>query len=206
VRRKLSLITFLWSYVRILCHMWPIMCRECDRQCVSQGQLSLALKHMFGMITQWSKTFSTKLSRLRVLLGNIRHHIAAVFTSVEQFVTRQAVKWGASSLWRHSTWHSWHVCNIHCDVRSSVVYCCRWMLNLMSIQPQLNEQCTILWALTLSAYTRFCAYKWNMCPYWGVFQQSYFISVCKITAVESQTSILVLFCAVIRSRKPRILP
>jgi hypothetical protein len=40
------------------------------------------------MITE----FSTKLSKIHVLLGNIHHQLDAVFTSLEEFVRRQTVK------------------------------------------------------------------------------------------------------------------
>jgi hypothetical protein len=51
-KRKLSLGTFLWSYVKICCHMWTIMCRDYNTQCVCQGLLNLILKNLFGMITE----------------------------------------------------------------------------------------------------------------------------------------------------------
>jgi hypothetical protein len=41
-----------------------------------------------------------------------------------------------------------------CKKQCGVVYCCNRMLNFISTQPQLNEQYTVLWALTISAYTR----------------------------------------------------
>jgi hypothetical protein len=91
-KRKLSLGTFLWSYGRAFCHIWTIMCKECDTQCVCQGQPNLIFKNLFGMITEWSPTFSPKHA----------NNIAVVFTSLEQFVRRQTVKWSASSLGRHS--------------------------------------------------------------------------------------------------------
>jgi hypothetical protein len=56
------------------------------------------------------------------------------------------------------------VCNIYIDVRSSVVYCCEGMLNLISIQPQVSEQYailrvhTFLTALGMSAYASFYAF------------------------------------------------
>jgi hypothetical protein len=37
VEKKFSLETFLWSYDRIFCYMWKIMCMEYDTQCVCQG-------------------------------------------------------------------------------------------------------------------------------------------------------------------------
>jgi hypothetical protein len=55
-------------------------------------KLNLILGNLFGMIAERSPTFSPKLSRTHVLLGNIHHHITVVFTSVEVFVRRQAVK------------------------------------------------------------------------------------------------------------------
>jgi hypothetical protein len=79
------------------------MCRECDTQCVYQGQLNLALKDMFGVITELSPTFSTELSRLHVFLGKVHHQIPVLFTSVEEVVTRHTVKSSASSLETHST-------------------------------------------------------------------------------------------------------
>jgi hypothetical protein len=62
VKRKLSLGTFLWSYGRTFCHIWTIICREYHIQCVCQGQLNLIFKNLFGMITEWSPTFSPKHS------------------------------------------------------------------------------------------------------------------------------------------------
>jgi hypothetical protein len=76
VKRKLSLITFLSSCVRI-CHMWM----ECLTQCVCQGQINLILKNLFGMITGSSPTFWPKLSRLHVLLSNIPSHNCSVHIS-----------------------------------------------------------------------------------------------------------------------------
>jgi hypothetical protein len=57
VKRKLSLGTFLWCYDRTFCHIWTIMCREYDTQCVCQGHLNLIFKNLFGMITERSSTF-----------------------------------------------------------------------------------------------------------------------------------------------------
>jgi hypothetical protein len=57
VETKFSLETFLWSYGKMFCHMWKIMCMEYDTQCVCQGQLNLIFQNLFGMITE----FSTKL-------------------------------------------------------------------------------------------------------------------------------------------------
>jgi hypothetical protein len=77
------------------------------------------------------------------------------------------------------------------------------MLNLISIHPQLNEEYiilrehNILAALTLHSFTQFCAEKSNTCYHLEIFLQSYFITVCKITTVESLTFILVLLCCVI---------
>jgi hypothetical protein len=45
-----------------LCHIWTIMCRKYDTQYVRQGQLNLIFKNLFGMITEWSPTFSPKYS------------------------------------------------------------------------------------------------------------------------------------------------
>jgi hypothetical protein len=61
------------------------MCKEYDTQCVCEGQLNMILKNLFGMITELSPTFSPKLSTIHVLLGNIHHHLAVLFTSVEKF-------------------------------------------------------------------------------------------------------------------------
>jgi hypothetical protein len=54
------------------------------------GKLNLILRNLFDMITERSLTFSPKLSRIHVLLGNIHHHINVMFISVEVFVRRQA--------------------------------------------------------------------------------------------------------------------
>jgi hypothetical protein len=104
VKRKLSLGTFWLSYGRSFCHMWTIVCREYDTQCVCEGQQNVILKNLYGMITEWRPTFSPKLSNIliHVLLCNIHHHLAVVFTSLEEFVRRQTVKWRESSLRRHS--------------------------------------------------------------------------------------------------------
>jgi hypothetical protein len=56
------------------------------------GKHNLILRNLFGVITERCPTFSPKLSRIHVLLGNINHHITVVFTSVEVFVRRQAVE------------------------------------------------------------------------------------------------------------------
>jgi hypothetical protein len=87
MKRKLSLGTFLWSYGRIFCQIWTIMCREYDTQCVCQGQLNLIFINLFVMITE----FSPKLSKIRAVLRNVHHHLAVVFTSLEEFVRRQTV-------------------------------------------------------------------------------------------------------------------
>jgi hypothetical protein len=102
VKRKLSLVTFLWSYGRIFCHIWTHMSREYDIQCVCQGQLNLIFKNLFGMITEWSTTFHPNIQIIYVPLGNIHQHVDVVFTSLEQFVRIQTVKWSASFLQRHS--------------------------------------------------------------------------------------------------------
>jgi hypothetical protein len=88
---------------QISCHVWTIMCSECDTQCVSQNQLHMILKNLLGIITESPSTFSPKLSRLHVLSANIHQHTAVLFTSVEESVRRQHVKWSPNSLWRHST-------------------------------------------------------------------------------------------------------
>jgi hypothetical protein len=102
LNRKLSLLIFLWSYVRIFCPMQTIMCREWATQCVYEGQLNLIMRNLLVMITESSPTFSSKLSRLHILLGNKHHHIAVLFTSVEGFVRELAVKWSAVCQWRRS--------------------------------------------------------------------------------------------------------
>jgi hypothetical protein len=103
VKIELSLKTFLWSHVKISCHMWAIMCSKCDTQSVSQNQLHMILKNLLGIITESPSTFSPKLSRLHVLLGNIHQHTTILFTSVEESVWRQHVKWSPNCLWRHWT-------------------------------------------------------------------------------------------------------
>jgi hypothetical protein len=60
VKRKLSLRTFLWSYGRTF--IFGQSCVGNDTQCVCQGQLNQIFKNLFGMITEWSPTFSPKLS------------------------------------------------------------------------------------------------------------------------------------------------
>jgi hypothetical protein len=92
VKTELSLMTFLWSHVKIPCHMWTIMCSKCDTQSVSQNQLYKILKNLLGIITESPSTCSPKLSRLRVLLANIHHYTTVLFTSVEEIVRRQHVK------------------------------------------------------------------------------------------------------------------
>jgi hypothetical protein len=52
VKRKLSLGTFWLSYGRIFCHMWTIMCREYDTQCVCESQQNVIFKNLYGMITE----------------------------------------------------------------------------------------------------------------------------------------------------------
>jgi hypothetical protein len=52
VKRKLSLIIFMWCYVGICSHMWTAMCSECQTQCVCQGKLNLILNNFFGVITE----------------------------------------------------------------------------------------------------------------------------------------------------------
>jgi hypothetical protein len=37
VRVKISLISFIWAYVRLLSQMWTVMCMQCDTQCLCQG-------------------------------------------------------------------------------------------------------------------------------------------------------------------------
>jgi hypothetical protein len=49
VKRNLSLGIFLWSYGRTFCHIWKIMCKECDTQCVCQD---LIFKNLFDMLTE----------------------------------------------------------------------------------------------------------------------------------------------------------
>jgi hypothetical protein len=59
MRRRLSLTIFLWSYVRMSCHMWTTLCRECDRQCLYHVELNLILKNLFGVMTSniFTQTF-----------------------------------------------------------------------------------------------------------------------------------------------------
>jgi hypothetical protein len=64
VETKLSLETFLWSYGRIFCHMWKIMCIH--TMCMSRVAEPDFPKPLW-MITE----FSTKPSKIHVLLGNI---------------------------------------------------------------------------------------------------------------------------------------
>jgi hypothetical protein len=103
VKWKLSLITILWSYVRILCicvdnyvqGMWHSAC------------MWRAAKPDFEE-SPWydnrmKSNFPPKLWRLRVLLGHIDYYITVVFTLVKESVRRKTVKWRASSLWRLST-------------------------------------------------------------------------------------------------------
>jgi hypothetical protein len=61
------------------------------------------------------------------------------------------------------------VCNIYIDVRSSVVYCCKGMLNLISIQPQVSEQYAILKVHTyLGCISNKCLCK-VLCLKWNTF-------------------------------------
>jgi hypothetical protein len=45
--------------------MWAFTSRENDTQCVFQRQLNLILKNLFGLITELSPTFSSKLSKIQ---------------------------------------------------------------------------------------------------------------------------------------------
>jgi hypothetical protein len=63
-----------------------------------------------------------------------------------------------------------HVCNIYSNIISIMVYCCKRMLKLISIQPQLNDQYIILrihtnlgWINRKCLYTRFCVWKLYKC-------------------------------------------
>jgi hypothetical protein len=102
VKRKLSLGTFLWPYGRTFCHIWTIMCRECDTQCVSQGQQTLIFKNLFGMITEWSPTFLSKHSNNRMSLRYYRPTLSCSVHITRTVCKRQTVKWSVSSLGRHS--------------------------------------------------------------------------------------------------------
>jgi hypothetical protein len=88
VKRKLSLGTFLWSYGRTFSHIWTIMCRECDTQCVCQGQLNLIFKNLFGMIKNVVQHFYPNIQTIYVPLANIHQQLAVVFTSLQHFVWR----------------------------------------------------------------------------------------------------------------------
>jgi hypothetical protein len=116
-----------------LCHIWPIMGREYDTQCVCQRQLNLIFKNIFGIITEWSPTFSPNIQIIYVPLGNTHQHLAVVFTSLEQFVRRQTVKWSATSLGRHSNNLTCGYTYTNSDVRSNV-----------ESEFQLNDQYPIL--------------------------------------------------------------
>jgi hypothetical protein len=82
---RLSLISFIWAFVRLLDHVWRVMCMQYDIQCVCEGKLNPYFENLFGMKAEWSPTFSHKHSRLHVLLGNIHHDICVAFTPVEEF-------------------------------------------------------------------------------------------------------------------------
>jgi hypothetical protein len=45
VNRRLSLLIFLWTYVRIFSPVWTVMWRECDTQSVYQEQVNMILKN-----------------------------------------------------------------------------------------------------------------------------------------------------------------
>jgi hypothetical protein len=132
------------------------------------GKLNLILRNLFGMITEWSPTFSPKLSRILILLGNIHHHIPVVFTSVEVFVRGQAC-WVKCKFSLKKIPTTWLVCNIYIGVRSNVVYCCKRELNLISILPQVSEQYAFLRVHTYhGCISNKCSCK-VLCLNWNTF-------------------------------------
>lgn len=114
VKRKLSLATFLWSYVTIFCHMWTIMCTECDTQSVCQGQLNIALKTLFAMITEFSSTFSPRLSSY--FFYNIHHHITIDF--VHLTYQRQHCSYQCNS----TKIHFKNCSGTHCSAETAVIF------------------------------------------------------------------------------------
>jgi hypothetical protein len=101
VKRKLSLGTFLWSNGRTFCHMWTIMCKAYATMCMSRAAKPDFHKPLWSD-NRIKSNIHPNIQTIYVPLGNIHQHLAVVFTSQEQSVSRQTVKWSASSLGTHS--------------------------------------------------------------------------------------------------------
>jgi hypothetical protein len=130
---------------------------------------------------------------------NIRHFITVVFTSVEEFVRRQTVKWSGNTPWRHSTnlacvWNiEWY--RKQCSVLFKKI---EFHFHLATTQWTISHlKCThISWLHEHYVHIRDAVHKNGTHVDMRVLLQSYFTTICNITTVESLKSILVLFCGV----------
>jgi hypothetical protein len=82
--------------------MWTTTCRQYDKHSICHRQLNLVLEKTLWYDNEMKSSISTQSSKIHVELGNMHHHLAVVFTSVQEFLRIQTVKRSESSLGRHS--------------------------------------------------------------------------------------------------------
>jgi hypothetical protein len=135
-------------------HIWTIMCRECDRQCVYEGQLNLIFKTLFGMTTEWSPTFSPKHSNnicfLRKYTPTLSCSVHTTRTVCKKTHCEMKCKFSRKTFQQPDLWVTYTDSDVRSNVESDFHSpTTQWPIS------HLKYYIHILVALTLSTFTQF---------------------------------------------------